>query len=332
VRLLGRNKSNGRGSDRSELVRIFFCTDLHGSDVCFRKFLHAGQVYEADVVIMGGDCTGKMVIPVVETDRGEFEIEWVGASHTLGEGEELADIERQIANAGLYPVRVSEQRMEQLAADPDLLKKTFHEAMCSRLQGWLDLAEERLADSGLEVIFTPGNDDEFDIDPVLEGSKFVSTPEGRIERIGDGRFEMLNLAWSNTTPWDTPRECTEETLAEKIAALAERIESMENAIFNIHVPPYGTGLDNAPELANGQSMKRGGAVSVPVGSYAVRDAILSYQPLLSLHGHIHESRAIQELDRTVSVNPGSAYSDWTLQGVLVDLEEGKVARYVPVTG
>jgi uncharacterized protein len=330
VRLRRRDPDNKR--ERSETVRIFFCTDLHGSEVCFRKFLHAGEVYEADVVIMGGDCTGKMVIPVVESDRGLFEVEWVGVTHSLEEGDELIDIERQIANSGLYPVRVTEDQMTELSADPERLKSTFRDAMRGRLQGWLALAKERLSDSGLEVIFTPGNDDEFDIDAVLESSDFVSTPEGRIASIGGGRFEMLSLGWSNTTPWDTPRECSEEELGKKIANLADQIKQMENAIFNIHVPPYGTGLDSAPELESGTSLKRGGTISVPVGSYAVRDAILSYQPLLSLHGHIHESRGIQQLDRTVSINPGSAYSDWTLQGVLVDLEDSRVSRYVPVTG
>jgi Icc-related predicted phosphoesterase len=79
-------------------------------------------------------------------------------------------------------------------------------------------------------------------------------------------------------------------------------------------------------------MKRGGSVMKPVGSTAVRDAILEYQPLLTLHGHIHESRGVQRLGKTVVINPGSAYSDWTLQGVIVDLEDHKVARFVPTTG
>jgi Icc-related predicted phosphoesterase len=143
---------------------------------------------------------------------------------------------------------------------------------------------------------------------------------------------MLNLAWANKTPWDTPRECAEEELAEKIRVLAEQIEDMDRAIFNIHVPPYGTGLDTAPELEGGARLKRGGAITGPVGSTAVRDAILQYQPLLSLHGHIHESRATQKLGRTISINPGSSYSDWSLQGIVVDLNGSKVKGYTPVTG
>jgi Icc-related predicted phosphoesterase len=199
--------------------------------------------------------------------------------------------------------------------------------MLERLRGWMRLAEERLADSGLEVIFVPGNDDEFDVDDVLTQSDVIAAPEGKVIRVADGQHEMLSLAWSNETPWDTPRECPEEELAGKIRVLAEQIEDMERAIFNIHVPPYGTGLDTAPELDNGARLKRGGAITGPVGSTAVRDAILEYQPLLSLHGHIHESRGSQKLGRTTS-----SYSDWSLQGVIVDLDGSKVARAVPVTG
>jgi uncharacterized protein len=204
--------------------------------------------------------------------------------------------------------------------------------MLGRLRAWMRLAEERLANSGLEVIFVPGNDDEFDVDTVLAESDFIKAPEGQVIRVGDGEHEMLSLAWANKTPWDTPRECAEEELAEKIRVLADQIQDMDRAIFNIHVPPYGTGLDTAPELEGGARLKRGGAITGPVGSTAVRDAILRYQPLLSLHGHIHESRGTQKLGRTISINPGSSYSDWSLQGVVVDLDGAKVKGYTPVTG
>jgi Icc-related predicted phosphoesterase len=311
---------------------MFFCTDVHGSEVCFRKFLSAGKVYEASVVIMGGDCTGKMIIPVVSDGNGSYRCSWSGGDVEVHTEDELNDLERQIQNNGLYPARMDQAERDRLQQDPDLLRSLFSDLMASTLRRWLALAEERLADSGQRVIFTPGNDDEWAVDDVLRESTFVEAPEGTITRIGD-RHEMLSLGWSNPTPWDTPRECSEEELAEKIGALADQIEDMENAIFNIHVPPFGTGLDNAPELEEGANrVKRGGSIMKPVGSTAVRDAILQYQPLLSLHGHIHESRGVQRLGKTVVINPGSAYSDWTLQGVIVDLEDRRVARFVSTTG
>jgi Icc-related predicted phosphoesterase len=313
------------------MTRVFFCTDLHGSEICFRKFLHAGQVYEADVVIMGGDCTGKMIIPIVGNGAGGWQCDWMGRVRTLNAEADLEEQETQITNNGLYPVRIDQDELAALEAEPDRLTALFREVMLERVANWVALADERLRDSGLQVIFTPGNDDDFAVDEVLDGGSFVEAPEGRVTELAGGH-QMLSLGWSTPTPWDTPRECTEEELADKIRELAEEIGDMENAVFNIHVPPYGTGLDSAPELESAERLKRGGTIMQPVGSTAVRDAILEYQPLLSLHGHIHESRSMQRLGRTVSINPGSAYSDWTLQGVLVDLEDGKVNRYVPVTG
>jgi Icc-related predicted phosphoesterase len=312
--------------------RVFFCTDLHGSEVCFRKFLHAGKAYEADVVIMGGDCTGKMLIPLVSDGNGGYTCEWLGDQLHLTTPEQLAEQEKAISNNGLYPVRMTQDELDRLDIDPERLSTLFRETMLDRLRSWMQLAEERLRDSGLQVIFVPGNDDEFGVDDVLAGSEVIEAPEGKVIRIGDGEYEMLNLAWANRTPWDTPRECDEEDLTEKIRVLAEQIRDMDRAIFNIHVPPYGTGLDTAPELEEGARVKRGGTITGPVGSTAVRDAILEYQPLLSLHGHIHESRGMHKLGRTLSINPGSSYSDWSLQGVIVDLDGAKVKRYVPVTG
>ena len=330
----GRARS-GHGLPRAPVgvalvTRLFFCTDLHGSEICFRKFLHAGSAYDAGVVIMGGDCTGKMIIPVVGSNEDGWTVEWAGQT-VRPAPEELETIERQIANNGLYPVRMSPDEVAALNGDEDRLRDVFERTMLDTLAGWMELARERMMESGRRVIVTPGNDDELTVDDVLQAAPFVEAAEGRVVRI-DEEHEMISLGWSNPTPWDTPRECSEAELAGKIRTLAEQIEDMDRAIFNIHVPPHGTGLDSAPEIEDGNRVKRGGTIMASVGSTAVRDAILEYQPLLSLHGHIHESRGVQKLGRTLCINPGSAYSDWTLQGVLVDLKGAKVKRYVPTTG
>ena len=313
------------------MTRLFYCTDLHGSEICFRKFLSAGKVYEADVLLMGGDCTGKMVIPVIDQGNGTFFCSWSGGEIEVTSAEDLAELETQIKNNGLYPVRMSAEERAALAADPERLTELFGRVMVETLTEWLALAEQRLGDSGLKVIVTPGNDDELAVDEVIEASSFVEAAEGRIVRVG-GRHEMLSLGWANETPWDTPRECPEDELAAKIAALADQIDDMDNAIFNIHVPPYGTGLDDAPELEDPTKVKRGGGIMKAVGSTAVRDAILEYQPLLSLHGHVHESRGFQKLGRTLAINPGSTYNDWSLQGVIVDLEDKQIKRQMPTAG
>lgn len=315
----------------SEGTRIFFCTDLHGSEICFRKFLHAGKAYQAGVVIMGGDCTGKMIVPMVEDGGGGLSLEWAGRQLHLTDGDEIAEQEKMIKNNGFYPVRIDGAEMEALSADPERVSRLFTQTMVETLRTWTALAKERLGDSGLKVVITPGNDDEFEVDEVLRESDFVEAAEGRVVRIDDVH-EMLSLGWANPTPWETPRECSEEELTEKIRVLAEQVENMETAIFNIHVPPHGTGLDSAPELEEGKRLKRGGAIQASVGSTAVHEAIAQYQPLLSLHGHIHESRGMQKIGRTVAINPGSSYSDWTLQGVIVDIDGSTVERYLPTTG
>jgi len=312
------------------MTRLFFCTDLHGSEVCFRKFLHAGRVYEAGVVMMGGDCTGKMIIPLVHTGNGTYHCDWSGGTQDLS-GEDLQEEESAIRNNGLYPVRMEPGEFDRLQSDPDRLKELFHDVMMRTLRDWVGLAESRLGDEDLKVIFTPGNDDDYAVDDVLDESDFVEAPEGRVTTIDD-RHEMLSIGWSNPTPWDTPREYPEDELAGRIAELAGQIGDMDSAIFNIHVPPYDTGLDNAPELVDATRTRRGGAIMKAVGSTAVRDAILEHQPMLSLHGHIHESRGVQRLGRTTCINPGSTYSEMILQGVVVDVDASKVTRYVLTTG
>jgi uncharacterized protein len=324
--LFSRNKE--AAADRT---RFFFATDLHSSEACFRKLLATPRVYELERVICGGDCTGKMLIPLVEQGEGsgDYLVEWGGDSVVAHGEEAVAEHEKQIRYAGLYPVRISEAEAALLRSDPDRLHALFRERMLAVVGEWTALAEARLGGNGTQFVMTPGNDDEFDVDDVIKASSFVDAAENRIIRVGP--HEMLSVGWSNHTPWDTPRECSEEELAAKIDALAAQIDDMDSAIFNIHVPPFGTGLDNAPQLDENLKPVEGGTVMAPVGSTAVRDSILKHQPLLALHGHIHESRGVQRLGRTTCINPGSVYGEGILQGVIVELGPDGV-RYTLTDG
>ena len=314
----------GRGKkEDADSTRIFFSTDLHASELCFRKLMAASEVYAAPTLIMGGDCTGKQLVPLVEEEGGATTCRWGGDVASLGEASEVTDYELRIRNAGCYPIRVTRAKLAEMEGDAAMAKSMFSNAMLSTVGAWIEMAEERLRPKEVHMIMTPGNDDEFAVDDVLRTSDYVDAAEGRVTRIGP--HEVLSVGWSNPTPWDTPRECSEAELTAKIEAMAAEIEDMENAIFNIHVPPYATGLDEAPKLGEGGVPS--GSESVPVGSTAVRDAILAHQPLMSLHGHIHESRGVQKLGRTVAINPGSVYGEGMLQGVVVDLVPGKVKRY-----
>jgi Icc-related predicted phosphoesterase len=312
-------------------MKIFFATDIHGSEVCWRKFLNSAAFYKADLVVLGGDVTGKAMVPITQY-QGYWQVTLRGQTHRLETREELEAILTRIRNSGFYPAMVTPDELQHLSQEEGAVDRRFTVEMLSSLDRWLDMADGKLRGGQIPCILNGGNDDIWEIDDVLEQSPCVSFGEGKMLDL-DG-FQLISMGWTNPTPWDTFREAPEPDLAEKIEAVAGQIPDMKRAIFNFHAPPYGTGLDEAPALDENMRPMHGGAVMKPVGSTAVRDAILKHQPLLSVHGHIHESRGIKRMGRTMAINPGSVYGDGVLQGAVIDLDpkKGKVARYVLVNG
>jgi len=315
---------------RQRELRIYFATDLHGSEVCFRKFLAAAKVYEADVIILGGDFAGKAIVPVL-TENGSLRARVGGEDVTVPESEwgRLAD---NIAKAGLYPIRMEATELALLEQDPAELDRLFRSQIAMRMQRWCDLAAERL-DPAVRCIITPGNDDPVDADPVIAAHPRVECPE--LELCDLGPVTMASLGVVPTTPWNTERECTEDELAKQIDEMLEQVPSGQPCILNLHCPPYASGLDDAPELDDTlKPVIRGGRPSIiPVGSHAVREAIKRYQPVVGLHGHIHESRGAQKIGRTLCVNPGSDYSSGVLRGAVIDLaQDGSCLDFLLTTG
>src|SRR6266702_4802905 len=264
-------------------MKVFFATDIHGSEICWRKFLNAAAFYKVDMVVLGGDVTGKVLVPV-------------------------------LAMPGYWEVTFGGQRLRL------------------ETKGELDEIMRKLRGGEIPCILNGGNDDIWEIDDIIEQSPCVSFAESKVLDIGG--FYLASMGWTNPTPWNTFREAPEDVLATKIDAVVSQIPDMGRAVFNFHAPPYGTGLDEAPALDENLRPTHGGAVMKPVGSKAVKAALLKYEPALSVHGHIHESRGVAKLGRTLSLNPGSSYSDGVLQGALLDLNEkkGKVAKYILVNG
>jgi uncharacterized protein len=312
-------------------MKIFFATDIHGSEVCWRKFLNSAAFYKADLVILGGDVTGKAMVPIT-AHNGYWQVTWRGETFKLESKQSLDEMIARIRNSGFYPAMVSPDELSHLGANQAAVGERFEQEMISSLDRWLDMADGKLRGGQIPCILNGGNDDIFEIDNVIESSPCVSFAEGKLMDL-DG-FSLVSMGWTNPTPWNTYREAAEDKLAEKIEAVAELVPDMGRAIFNFHAPPYGTGLDEAPALDDSLRPMHGGAVMKPVGSTAVRDAILRHQPMLSVHGHIHESRAIKRLGRTLAINPGSVYGDGVLQGAVLDLDakKGKVSRYLLVNG
>jgi Icc-related predicted phosphoesterase len=313
---------------------VFFTSDLHGSSVCFRKFVNAGKFYGADVLIVGGDITGKKVIPFVRQADGSFKVNHLDREHVLIDQEQVEVFKRNITDMGYYPYMTDTTEVEQLASNPAAQGAIFKRLMKERITEWLQLAEERLEGTGIRCYIQPGNDDEYEIDELFEGYGNVVNPEGRIIQIDDN-YTMISTGHANITPWQCPRDVPEERLKEIIDLMASQVSDFDHCIFNFHVPPFDTVLDQAPQLDDQMRpmLEMGGKPHmVPVGSAAVRSAIEQYQPRLGLHGHIHESRGSQKLGRTLCLNPGSEYGEGVLRGVIVNIEKKGVKAVTFTSG
>ncbi len=312
-------------------MRIFFATDVHGSEVCWRKFLNAGTFHKADVLVMGGDMTGKAMVPIVSRGGG-WTLRLQDQDYVLSTEDELKAMEKRIADRGYYPIRLTADEVAAWESDPVLVDTRFKAEMVGMVERWMALADERLKGKGIRCVVSPANDDIFELDPIIAAAELVDLGEQNTIEL-DG-FTMVSTGWANPTPWNTFRELPEDQLRVRIDELLADVPDKRRAIFNFHAPPYGSNLDNAPKLDADMRYVSGGQALVPVGSHAVRDAIVEYSPVLSLHGHIHEGRGAVKIGRTLAVNPGSTYEDGVLQAAIVDLDskKGEVKRYLLING
>jgi Icc-related predicted phosphoesterase len=304
---------------------IYYASDIHGSELLWRKFLNAGPFYKVKVVIMGGDLTGKGIVPLIRSDdrwRGAF----MGREVAAHEGAELDALEDDILFNGMYPYRCTREEADALSADVLLQDALFERLAAQTVTRWMALADERLPASVDGCYVMPGNDDVWSIDAAFESGQRIKNCDQRVVDLGDG-YSLLSLGFSNHTPWNSPRELSEEELAARIAALIEQVPDKRRAVFNLHVPPIDTGLDTVTALdADFKPVFRGGRpVMIPAGSSAVRQAIELHQPLLGLHGHIHESKGMARIGRTVCVNPGSTYNSGQIDGAVIRIDGDKVA-------
>jgi Icc-related predicted phosphoesterase len=314
-------------------TRVFFTSDVHGSDVCFLKFLNAAKFYQANVLILGGDLTGKMIVPIVEQGDGSGIADFLGTTEVVRGSDGRQELEKKIRNSGYYPYWTNREEFERLQADKKLVSELFSRVMAEGVKRWVSIAEERLKGTDVRCYISPGNDDRFDIDPVLRASSRVIYPEEEVVLIDD-HHEMITSGWASTTPWKSPREVPEEELIKKFEPMIDKVQNMENAIFNLHCPPYDTPIDLAPELdASLKPVIKGGSVSmVHVGSPTVRQLIEKHKPMLGIHGHIHESRGFVKIGRTLCINPGSEYGEGILRGAIINLDQKSVKNYMLTQG
>ena len=311
------------------MPKVFFATDLHGSEVCWKKFLNAARFYGADVLICGGDMTGKAIVPIV-SENGHYTVTLGGEQQAVA-AEQVADVEANIRRKGYYPLQMTVERLHELDQDPAKRAECFQEVMLDGVDRWMKLAADKLRGTGIRCFVCPGNDDEMEVDDVVKRAELVELGEGRVVEL-EG-FTMISTGWSNPTPWKTHREESEEELAQRIESMASQVPDQSRAIFNLHCPPFKSGLDEAPAIDADLRLLHGGRALRPVGSTAVREAIEKHQPLISLHGHIHESKGAVKIGKTLSINPGSAYEEGMLMGAIVQLDPKKgIKSYQLVNG
>lgn len=313
------------------MTKLFFATDIHGSDICWNKFLNAGKFYEADVLILGGDMTGKAVVPFIHQGGEKYKVTLLEQEFPITNADELADMRKRVRSRGYYPYLTDPDEMAELEKNPARVTEIFNAEVLKVVQQWMEIAEKKLDGTDMKVYCSPGNDDVEEVDEIVRASRRVILVEGQVTPLDD-HHEMIASGWSNRTPWDTHREEDEDQLRVRYEAMIAKLKDPRNAIFNIHVPPHKSGLDEAPELDKelrpvlaGQSLK-------PVGSTALRSVIERYQPLLGLHGHIHEGRGSMKIGKTLCINPGSMYEQGTLLGAIVKLGRNKIENYVLTSG
>jgi Icc-related predicted phosphoesterase len=315
----------------ADVTKLFFATDIHGSDICWTKFLNAGKFYEVDVLILGGDMTGKAVVPVIHQGGSNYKITLLEQEFAITNEAELQDMVKRVRSRGYYPYLTNPDEISELEKDPVRVDAIFKQEVLKVVQQWMELADKKLDGTDLKVYCSPGNDDMDEVDEIVRASRRVLLVEGQITPL-DAHHEMIASGWSNRTPWDTHREEDEDQLAARYEAMTAQLKDPRNAVFNIHVPPYKSGLDEAPELDKDLRPVLAGQSLKPVGSTALRKAIEKHQPLLSLHGHIHEGRGATRIGKTLCINPGSMYEQGTLLGAIVSLGKNKIENYVLTTG
>lgn len=318
---------------KKKFEKIFFATDIHGSVTTYHKLLNSAKIYKTNKIILGGDITGKLVVPVIKDADGSRRVTLHEQRINVGSEQEYQKVLANLELLGYYYTEMTAGEFKQIQKEEKKIHEIFVRLQKERLDNWATLADQRFKGTDVRLYVTGGNDDDAEVMSFvgeMETENFVAC-EGKIIPIGE-LHTMVSLGISNPTPWQTPREYPEEVVAEKIKDAVKGIDDFRNVIFNFHVPPYDSTLDLCPKLDSSTEpptpvTSGGQLVFAPAGSHAVKGAILKYQPLLVLCGHIHEARGVIKMGRTTVVNPGSEYGEGVLRGVIVNLSDGKVASW-----
>lgn len=316
------------------MIRVFFSTDVHGSTALIKKLIRVPSTYKVDVLMVCGDLTGKVLVPLIENNDGTYESHYLKGKIILSTQNEIEAYEKRVSATGAYPYRCTWEEVEEFQDNQQKVHETMLKAIITRMNQWMELLTSKIDTKTIETIVMPGNDDSFEVDSIIKfyENDGIIYPLNKVVDIGE--FEMVSLDYVNYTPWNTPRETSEKDLMKKIEKLASMVSIPSKTIFNFHPPPYNTRLDLAPKLTKDLKVvtTMGRPEMIHVGSKAVKTVIKEYQPLLGLHGHIHESFADQRIGTTPILNPGSEYESGLLRGFIIELISEGVKKYWKIEG
>ncbi len=315
-----------------KMVRILYGSDFHGSEAVFRKFLAAGIQYKANALMVGGDVTGKAMVPVIHQGQGRYEATLFGDDKTASTPEELQAVQKAISQVGFYPIVLEKDEAEELESDPAKMGARFEQEMCNRVREWMKLADENLTPRKMTLYFMAGNDDLYSIDEVIKEFPAVHNPDMQHLEI-EGGYELVGLSNANLTPWLCARDVEEAEITRKLDELAALIQKPERTVAMIHVPPFDSTLDTCPDLdPNLKIITQGGQVVMKsAGSPAVKAFITKVQPMLTLHGHIHESPGHVRSGRTLMINAGSEYAEGIMKAAIINLEDDRVKGHMLIS-
>jgi Icc-related predicted phosphoesterase len=311
-------------------LTIFYVADIHGSDICFRKWLNAAGFYGADILIIGGDLTGKVLLPIYPAGGAveAWTATWKDRVHRLETRTEVDELIVLARDSGAYGYVTTVDEMAEIGGSIEREREVFGRLKLAALEGWLSLADERLTGRRTRAFLMPGNDDPPAIDALLASSHSLIDVQGATTELAPGVW-MASRGESTPTPWHTPREVPDATLGDLVATAVRDLPQTGTTIWNLHMPPFDTGVDRAPRLDGSLHVRYDGSgepIMDPVGSHAIRELIAEHQPTVALHGHIHEGRGRYRIGATTGFNPGSQYQDGVLQGLLLRVSARKGLR------
>lgn len=162
----------------------------------------------------------------------------------------------------------------------------------------LDKAGEILARRAGKVFVIPGNHESKNDIAHFCATWGLENLHGKSVNLGG--VHIAALGYSNTTPFDTPGEYTEDELASRLAPFA----TLDPLVLVCHCPPHNTPLDR-------------GHGNRHFGSTAIASFIEQVSPRYFFCGHIHEAEGVQSAlgieGKTIGINVGK-------RGYLLDLD------------